>query len=88
MDRGRMLSLLAIRRGTFPLPPLLRRAPFCQPSSGVHREAFFPFSRLLPSVFSAPLSSSKKGDTEDLKEFVPPGSAGQVCRVPTLWERE
>lgn len=85
MDRGKMLSLLAIRRGNVstpqPTPPgtfLLR---------GAQRGS--PFSPVPPSVFSTPPLSSKRGQTEDLEEFVQPGSVGQVCeRVHTPRENE
>ena len=90
MDRGRMLSLRAIRRGTFLLPQSTPPGTFMPaPLQGAQREACFPFSRLLPSVFAAPLFSSKRGHTDDLKEFVQPGFVGQVCSCAhTLRENE
>lgn len=78
MDRGRMLSLLAIRRGNVSTPPAYSAGHLsASPAPGrIERLSLSPFD---PSAFSTPLFSSKRGHTDDLKEFVQPGSVGQVC---------
>lgn len=57
----------------------LRRAPFRQPGSGTHGEALpFPVCSAPFGLFESPFLF-RRGHTADLKEFVPPGSARQVC---------
>lgn len=81
MDRGRMLSLTCDPAGERFHSPAYSARP-----RGAQRGS--PFPRVLPSVFSIPLFSSQRGSTDDLKEFVQPGSVGQVCvRVSTPRER-
>lgn len=78
MDWERMLSLLAIRPGNVSTTPAYSTGhPSASPAPGcTGRLSLSPCASF--GLFYSPFSS-KRGHTDDLKEFVQPGSVGQVC---------